>query len=59
MEENAPFFFYLWDNQFGDVPAEANRIVQGITDNLIRFSVGIEDVPDIQNDIEQAFNKCK
>ena len=35
------------------------RIVQGITDNLIRFSVGIEDVPDIQNDIEQAFNKCK
>tara|TARA_B100000900_G_scaffold110345_1_gene92144 strand:+ start:1106 stop:2263 length:1158 start_codon:yes stop_codon:yes gene_type:complete len=35
------------------------RIVQGITDNLIRFSVGIEDVPDIQNDIEQALNKCK
>ena len=35
------------------------RVVQGITDNLIRFSVGIEDVPDIQNDIEQAFNKCK
>ena len=35
------------------------RIVQGITNNLIRFSVGIEDVPDIQNDIEQAFNKCK
>ena len=34
------------------------RIVQGITDNLIRFSVGIEDVPDIQNDIEQAFNNC-
>ena len=36
-----------------------DRIVQGITDNLIRFSVGIEDVPDIQNDIEQAFNNCK
>ena len=35
------------------------RIVQGITDHLIRFSVGIEDVPDIKNDIEQAFNKCK
>jgi len=31
----------------------------GITDNLIRFSVGIEDVPDIQYDIEQAFNNCK
>ena len=36
-----------------------DRIAQGITDNLIRFSIGIEDVPDIQNDIEQAFNNCK
>ena len=36
-----------------------DRIAQGITDNLIRFSVGIEDVPDIQNDIEKAFNNCK
>ena len=36
-----------------------DRIAQGITDNLIRFSVGIEDVPDMQNDIEQAFNNCK
>ena len=36
-----------------------DRIAQGITDNLIRFSVGIEDVPDIKNDIEQAFNNCK
>ena len=35
-----------------------DRLAQGITDNLIRFSVGIEDVPDIQNDIEQAFNNC-
>ena len=36
-----------------------DRLAQGITDNLIRFSVGIEDIPDIQNDIEQAFNNCK
>ena len=35
-----------------------DRLAQGITDNLIRFSVGIEDVPDIKNDIEQAFNNC-
>ena len=35
-----------------------DRLAQGITENLIRFSVGIEDVPDIQNDIEQAFNNC-
>ena len=38
---------------------QEDRITQGITDNLIRFSVGIEDVPDIQYDIEQAFNSCK
>ena len=38
---------------------QEDRIAQGITDNLIRFSVGIEDVPDIQYDIEQAFNSCK
>ena len=36
-----------------------DRITQGITDHLVRFSVGIEDVPDIQYDIEQAFNSCK
>ena len=36
-----------------------DRIAQGITDSLIRFSVGIEDVPDIQTDIEQAFKNCK
>ena len=38
---------------------QEDRIAQGITDNLIRFSIGIEDVPDIQYDIEQAFNNCK
>ena len=36
-----------------------DRIAQGITDNLIRFSVGIEDVPDVIYDFEQALNKCK
>ena len=36
-----------------------DRLIQGITDNLIRFSVGIEDVPDIVYDFEQALNKCK
>lgn len=36
-----------------------DRIAQGITDNLIRFSVGIEDVPDVIDDFEQALNKCK
>ena len=36
-----------------------DRLAQGITDNLIRFSVGIEDVPDVIEDFEQALNKCK
>ena len=36
-----------------------DRLAQGITDNLIRFSVGIEDVPDVVYDFEQALNKCK
>ena len=36
-----------------------DRLAQGITDNLIRFSVGIEDVPDVVYDFEQAINKCK
>ncbi|MGB5364249.1 MAG: PLP-dependent transferase, partial [Aureibaculum sp.] len=31
----------------------------GITDNLLRFSVGIEDVKDIINDIELAISKNK
>jgi cystathionine beta-lyase/cystathionine gamma-synthase len=29
----------------------------GITDGLVRLSVGIEDVDDIINDLEQALNK--
>ena len=36
-----------------------DRLSQGITDNLIRFSVGIEDVPDVVDDFEQALNSCR
>lgn len=39
----------------GSVPAET-RIKLGITDGLVRFSVGIEDVEDLIADIEQALN---
>lgn len=31
----------------------------GITDNLVRLSVGIEDADDLIADLEQAFEKCK
>lgn len=40
------------------VSAEAKRLA-GITDNLVRFSVGIEDVEDIIDDLEQALQKVK
>ncbi len=39
------------------VPKEA-REKAGITDDLVRFSVGIEDVDDIIADLEQALEKC-
>jgi methionine-gamma-lyase len=40
------------------VPKEA-RESAGITDGLVRFSVGIENVEDIINDLKQAFEKIK
>lgn len=33
---------------------EADRLTRGITDNLLRLSVGIEDAPDLLRDLEQA-----
>jgi cystathionine beta-lyase/cystathionine gamma-synthase len=39
------------------VPKE-EREKAGITDDLVRFSVGIEDVDDIIADLEQALEKC-
>ena len=39
-----------------DVPAEI-RLKTGITDDLVRLSVGIEDVEDILADLEQALGE--
>ena len=39
--------------------SEKQRIEQGIVDNLIRFSVGIEDTEDLIEDINLAIHKCK
>ena len=36
--------------------AKEDRLSQGITDGLIRLSVGIEDVEDILYDLDQAMN---
>lgn len=35
------------------------KLIAGITDNLVRFSVGIEDVEDIIDDLGQALEKVK
>lgn len=37
---------------------EAARQSMGINDKMIRFSVGIEDIDDLVNDLEQAFQKA-
>ena len=39
------------------IPRE-DRLVAGITDGLIRLSVGVEDVEDLTEDITQALNQC-
>ncbi len=41
-----------------EVPKEA-RLKRGLTDSLVRLSVGIEDVEDIIADLEQALGKVK
>ena len=40
----------------GSVPSEKRKEL-GISDNLIRFSVGVEDLEDLLNDIDQALGK--
>lgn len=40
------------------IPAERRR-TSGVADSLIRLSVGLEDVQDLINDLEQAFEKIK
>ena len=38
---------------------EAERIARGITNNLLRFSVGLEHVEDLKADLRQAFEQLK
>ena len=40
----------------GSIPEE-ERLKMGITDSLIRLSVGIEDIEDLLSDLDQALNK--
>ena len=41
-----------------DIP-EAERIARGITNDLLRFSVGLENIEDIKADLTQAFAQFK
>ena len=45
---------YPYTQTHADVPEE-ERIANGITDRLLRMSVGIEDINDLIADLEQAF----
>jgi cystathionine beta-lyase len=38
------------------IPVEKRRAA-GVSDSLIRLSVGLEDAPDLVHDLEQAFNQ--
>jgi cystathionine beta-lyase/cystathionine gamma-synthase len=40
-----------------DVPAE-QRHARGLTDGLVRLSVGVEDIDDVLADLEQALDKA-
>jgi cystathionine gamma-lyase len=42
-----------WSMSHGSLP-EADRLARGIRPNLIRLSIGIEDVEDLTDDLEQA-----
>lgn len=50
------FITYPTTQTHADIP-EAERIALGIDDTLLRFSVGIEAVVDLQADLESSFSK--
>lgn len=47
---------YPWLMSHADVE-EKQRIAIGVTDNLIRLSIGLEDISELISDLEQALNK--
>ncbi len=52
------FITYPTTQTHMDIP-EAERIARGVTNDLLRFSVGLEDVEDIKADLLQAFAALK
>ncbi|MGE8203469.1 methionine biosynthesis PLP-dependent protein [Heyndrickxia sp. NPDC080065] len=52
------FITYPATQTHGDIPEEI-RIKNGVCNRLLRFSVGVEHVEDLESDLEQAFTTVK
>jgi O-acetylhomoserine (thiol)-lyase len=53
MNDNKSLIIHPWSTIYSEYP-ESLRLEMGVHDTMLRLSVGIEDVNDLVNDIEQA-----
>jgi O-acetylhomoserine (thiol)-lyase len=53
MNDNKSLIIHPWSTIYFEYP-ESRRIEMGVTETLLRLSVGIEDIDDLIEDIEQA-----
>jgi O-acetylhomoserine (thiol)-lyase len=53
MNDNKSLLIHPWSTIYSEYP-ESQRLEMGVPDTMLRLSVGIEDVEDLVNDIEQA-----
>lgn len=53
MNDNKSLMIHPWSTIYSEYP-ESLRLEMGIPDTMLRLSVGIEDIEDLVNDIEQA-----
>jgi O-acetylhomoserine (thiol)-lyase len=53
MNDNKSLIIHPWSTIYFEYP-EAKRLELGVNDTMLRLSVGIEDIDDLIEDIEQA-----
>ena len=53
MNDNKSLIIHPWSTIYFEYP-ESKRIELGVRDTMIRLSVGIEDIEDLVEDIDQA-----
>ncbi len=53
MNDNKSLMIHPWSTIYSEYP-ESLRLEMGVRDTLLRLSVGIEDINDLIQDIEQA-----